>query len=71
MRLFPGRTPEELDEIDMARLARALEVRRIEELETLRRLWLDRKIETISPDDWAAIQRYEECLDGDDLNDDE
>jgi hypothetical protein len=64
MRLFPGRTPEELDDIDMARLSRALDARRIEGLENKRRLWLDKEIKTIDPDDWLAIQEYEGWLDG-------
>jgi hypothetical protein len=41
--LFPGRTLEELDRIDYARLQRAMEARNIERMEDLRRLTLAQK----------------------------
>lgn len=65
LRLFPGRTLEELDGIDLARLKRALDAQHIERLEQTKRLFLDGKLEpdAIPPADWLEIRDYEAALD--------
>jgi len=64
MSLFPGRTLEELDRIDLNRLMRALEAKRMEAVETRRTLFLAGKIEAdkISPDEWNLIAEMDELM---------
>ena len=54
LRRFPGRTLEELDQMDWGRLNRALEAGRIERLEELRSIGTNDPSK-VDPDDWAAI----------------
>ena len=64
LRRFPGRTLEELDQMDWGRLNRALEAGRIERLEELRSIGTNDPSK-VDPDDWAAIAELEELLNED------
>ena len=57
MEMFPGRTLEEMDGIDLARLMRARVAADIRMVEQTRLLFLQKKIEP-SPEDWQAIRRH-------------
>lgn len=64
MTLFPGRTLEELEAMNWPRLQRALAVREIKRLETLRIMHAQGGLKSsqIGPDDWAALGRHEEIM---------
>jgi hypothetical protein len=55
--LFPGRTLEELDQMDLNRLYRAKIAARMQATEARRRRFLEGKLKPkeISPDEWAII----------------
>lgn len=59
--LFPGRTLEELDRIDLNRLHRALIARHMEQVEQRRQLFLKGKLkaEDIDADDWNLIREMD------------
>ena len=59
MQKFPGRTLEELDNLDWLRLQRALEVGRIVEIESKNTLVTEGKIQpdALSAREWTQIQR--------------
>lgn len=64
MRLFPGRTLEELDNIDWGRFLaaqQALHIREIEEKRIAQQTGLI-KAEQLTQADWDAIARHEELL---------
>jgi hypothetical protein len=62
LQLFPGRTLEELDHIDLNRLHRALAARRMEAVEMRRRRFLEGKIKAkdLEQDEWALILQMDE-----------
>jgi hypothetical protein len=64
MRRFPGRTLEELDNIDMGRLQRALEAQRIERVEGILASYHRKEItnDQISPDVWSDVQAHENLM---------
>lgn len=65
MQKFPGRTLEELDNLDWLRLQRALEVGRVVDVETKRALLVGGKLkaDAISAQDAQAIQVHDELFD--------
>lgn len=65
MGLFPGRTLEELDQMDVNRLLRALEAKRMEAVEARRRLFLAGKLDAkdIDAEEWTLIAAMDELDD--------
>lgn len=59
---FPGRTLEEIDQMDWARYLRAMQARHIMQVEKRRLALLRGDIKTMSPDEWAMIAEHEELL---------
>ena len=61
---FPGRTLEELDDIDWGRLLRAREAESIRNTEELRLQHMAGKVEAdkITTEDWAAFREHSELL---------
>ena len=59
---FPGRTLEELDQIDWFRFLQAMDVGQIVEIERKRQLMIDGKLKTdlLTARDWAIIERHDE-----------
>jgi len=57
MRLFPGRTLDELDQMDFARLQRALDARAVERAEDKRKRLFDGEINAgdIDESEWEII----------------
>lgn len=62
MKRFPGKTLEELDQIDWLRFSRALEAERIAEIEQKRLDKLAGRISELSTEEWAAIAEHDEWL---------
>lgn len=62
MGLFPGRTLEELDQIDANRLLRVLEAKRMEAVEARRKLFMAGKLKAIDldADEWKLITEMDE-----------
>ena len=60
MQRFPGRTLEELDNVDWLRLRRAYEVGRIVDIEAKNALVLDGKLDgdALQPHEWQTIRRH-------------
>lgn len=58
---FPGKTLEELDGLDWARLMRAQQVRHIDQVEEVRELYLKGKYKP-TPDEWASVLRHDRLL---------
>lgn len=65
MQKFPGRTLEELDNIDWLRLRRAMEVGRIVDVEAKNALLIEGKLkaDAIRPAEWRMIERHNELYD--------
>lgn len=60
---FPGRTLEELDQIDVLRLLRAVRVQEIDRVEVLRRVAMQHGAQSrLSRSDWRSIQRHDWLL---------
>lgn len=60
---FPGRTLEELDNVDVLRLLRAVRVLEIDRVEALRKVALDRDASKhLDKADWIAIRRHDRLL---------
>lgn len=61
---FPGRTLEELDDIDWGRFMRAKEAQSIRNTEELRLLYMANKADKdkITTDDWASFKEHVELL---------
>jgi len=59
--MFPGRTLEEIDDVDIARLYRVLEARSIESLEDKRKQQIAGSIkgEDIESDEWEQIRKLD------------
>lgn len=62
MRRFPGRTLEELDQMDWARYMRAMEAEKVMVAEEQRSAFLGGSIKTMSEDTWKTIAENEEIL---------
>ena len=62
---FPGRTLEELDSIDYGRFLRAVTAERMEALELRRKLYLESKLEELTPDEWAVITAHDAMVEDD------
>lgn len=58
---FPGRTLEELDQMDIGRWMRSLAAKQTLATERKRTAWLRGvfKTEDITPDEWQAIQEHD------------
>ena len=68
MQRFPGRTLEELDNVDWLRLQRAMEVERIVNVEQRHKLYLDDKLKAddLTPQEWRMIRKHNRLLGVDD-----
>lgn len=64
MGLFPGRTLEELDAMDLGRVERAMQARRTLATEEKRRLFMEQRIgrEAITEDEWRMIAEHDELV---------
>lgn len=64
MGLFPGRTLEELDTVDVNRLLRAIDARRAQAVETRRRLFMAGKLQPdkIDEAEWNLIVEMDEAM---------
>ena len=62
MGLFPGRTLEELDLIDLNRVLRAREAEQMQAVEARRQLFMQGKLKPmeIEPAEWRLITRMDE-----------
>jgi hypothetical protein len=60
---FPGKTLEELDGMDWARLMRAQQVRYIDQVEDVRDSYLKGKYKP-TPDEWDAVLRHDRIVRG-------
>jgi hypothetical protein len=61
---LPGLTLADIDGMDVHRLARALQVRRIAHVEARRQLQVDGKLDAkqITPDEWRTIRYHDKLL---------
>ena len=61
---FPGRTLEELDQMDTGRYLRALEAKEMVRIERRRQAFLDGALSAgdIAPDDWQAIREHDQLV---------
>lgn len=61
---FPGRTLEELDQMDLGRYFRALQAKGMLPVERKRAAWLDGnyKQEDITSDEWAMIEQHDRLV---------
>ncbi len=63
MSQFPGRTLDELKDIDVLRVLRAQQVQRIERIEQLRQIGsAGKSLNSLSPADWRAIARHDKLV---------
>lgn len=64
LRMFPGRTLEELDQMDWPRYLRAMEVNRVAAIEDRRRQFLAGDLDptSLTADDWAAIAEHDRLM---------
>lgn len=62
LRRFPGRTLEELDQMDWARYMRAMEAEKVMVAEEQRSAFLGGHIKTMSESMWNVIAENEEIL---------
>lgn len=58
MARFPGRTLEELDQMDYGRLMRAIEAERMQDIEAKARTQRDK----LTPDEWVALERHDRMM---------
>lgn len=63
LRRFPGRTLDELDQMDWLRFWRAIEAERIEQLEDRRSAFLAGKLKDLPAEDWEQIAEHETWID--------
>jgi len=68
MQRFPGRTLEELDNVDWLRLQRAMEVERIVNVEQRHKLYLHDKLKEkdLTTAEWRMIRKHNRLLGVDD-----
>lgn len=61
---LPGMTLAQIDSMDVHRLARALQVRRIREVEARRQLVADDKLkpDALSADEWRMIRHHDKLM---------
>lgn len=60
---FPGRTLEELDNVDVLRLLRAVRVSEIDRIEAMRKLALEKDgTGRLDRADWVAIRRHDRLI---------
>ena len=64
LRMFPGRTLEELDHMDWPRYLRAIEVNRVTAIEDRRRQFLAGDLDptSLTAEDWAAIAEHDALM---------
>lgn len=64
LRMFPGRTLEELDRMDWPRYLRAVEVTRVMAIEDKARQFVAGELDpsALSPEEWAAIAEHDELM---------
>lgn len=64
MGLFPGRTLEELDDVDLVRLERVLQAKRVIEIEAKRDQYNRGRIgnDVMTDDDWSMIRQHDEWI---------
>lgn len=63
LRRFPGRTLEELDNMDWMRFSRALKAESIIAVESQRTAWSRKEVKTLEPDVWELIKEHDELMD--------
>lgn len=61
---FPGRTLEELDQMDVSRWMRSLQAKSMLATERKRAAWLGGvlKTEDITPDEWVSIAEHDKLV---------
>jgi hypothetical protein len=60
---FPGRTLEELDNVDVLRLLRAVRVSEIDRVEALRKMAMEKDgNRRLDRADWVAIRRHDRLI---------
>ena len=64
LEMLPGLTLESIDSMDVHRLARALQVRRMRDIEMRRKLYLDDKLsaDDLTDDDWRSIRWHDRLI---------
>jgi hypothetical protein len=64
LEMLPGLTLQAIDSMDVHRLARALQVRRMRDVEMRRKLYLDDKLsaDDISKDEWLSIRWHDRLI---------
>jgi hypothetical protein len=62
LRQFPGRTLDELDQMDLYRYLRARAAANIERVETLRQRQIDGKDVELDEDDWRMILEHDALM---------
>jgi len=64
LEMLPGLTLQAIDSMDVHRLARALQVRRMRDVEMRRKLYLDDKLsaDDISKDEWRSIRWHDRLI---------
>ena len=62
MRVFPGRTLEELDGVDVRRLRAAQDARRVVDVELRRQAFLRGDIDDLAVDEWEMVRDVDLAL---------
>lgn len=62
MSRFPGRTLEELDQMDYGRLMRAIEADNMQAVEARRKAHFANPQLQLTPDEWVAIERHDRMM---------
>lgn len=59
---FPGRTLDELDQMDYGRFTRAIGAENVQNVELKRKLWIENSKLELSDDEWIAIERHDRMM---------
>lgn len=64
LEMLPGLTLAQIDSMDMHRLGRALQVRRMQDIEARRRLYLDEKLkaDALTAEEWRTVAYHDKLL---------
>ena len=62
MRVFPGRTLEELDGVDVRRLRAAQDARRVVDVELRRQAFLRGELDDLAVDEWEMVRDVDLAL---------